>query len=391
MFLGHRVLRRRTGLGGRGTRVRRFTIAAVGKIAPERARARALAIAGSVAEGIDPANEKTVAYKTLTVSELADQFMSLHVRQKRKPSTAKFYRDILERIVRPALGVTKVDRLTRQQVSKLHSDLHKTPFQANRVLAVIGSMYGFAARSGIVEELFNPVRNVEKFKEGRRERFLTSEEIQRLGKTIRIAETTGLPWTVETNKPSAKHLPKPANRFSRINPFAAAAIRLLMFTGCRLREVLNLRWENVDLERGLLFLPDSKTGRKTIVLNAPARHILANLTRLGPYVIPGDDPQLPRFDLKAPWAAITKHAKLGALRLHDLRHTFASIGAGGGLGLPIIGRLLGHAHATTTARYAHLDNDPLRIASEAIGRRIAAALAGRASASIVSLEEYKRK
>jgi len=158
-----------------------------------------------------------------------------------------------------------------------------------------------------------------------------------------------------------------------------------LFTGCRLREILDLRWENVDSERGLLLLPDSKTGRKTVILNAPALAILNRLERLGPYVIPGDDPQSPRPDLKRPWAAVIKRAGLEGVRLHDLRHTYASFGAGGGLGLPIIGRLLGHTQASTTARYAHLDNDPLRRASEAIAGTIAAALNGNRKARIVPL------
>jgi integrase len=139
---------------------------------------------------------------------------------------------------------------------------------------------------------------------------------------------------------------------------------------------LHLKWENVDLERGLLFLPESKTGRKTIILNAPALAVLSGLERLGSYVIPGDNPEKPRADLKRPWQAVSKRAGLDGVRLHNLRHTYASVGVGGGVGLPIIGTLLGHTQSATTARYAHLDNDPLRRAAESIGGRIAAALSG---------------
>jgi integrase len=160
---------------------------------------------------------------------------------------------------------------------------------------------------------------------------------------------------------------------------------LLLFTGCRLREILHLRWEHVDVERGCLFLPDSKSGRKTVILNAPALTVLNGMERVGPYVTPGDDPEQPRHDLKRPWDAVAKGAGLSGVRLHDLRHTYASFGAGGGLGLPIIGRLLGHAQAATTARYAHLDNDPLRQASEMIAGRIAAALHGNRNAVVLPL------
>jgi len=189
---------------------------------------------------------------------------------------------------------------------------------------------------------------------------------------------------VDQTKPTAKHLPK-ATRLTKIAPSAAAALRLLLFTGCRLREILHLRWQYVDIECGCLFLPDSKSGRKTVILNAPALAVLNGLERLGPYVVPGDDPERPRHDLKRPWDAVTKRAELTGVRLHDLRHTYASFGAGGGLGLPIIGRLLGHAQATTTARYAHLDNDPLRRASEAIAGRIAAAFDGKKTAVVATL------
>jgi integrase len=132
-----------------------------------------------------------------------------------------------------------------------------------------------------------------------------------------------------------------------------------------------------------LLLPDSKTGRKTVILNAPALTVLNGLERIGAYVVPGDDPEHPRHDFKRPWNAVTKRAELSGVRLHDLRHTYASFGAGGELGLPILGRLLGHSQIATATRYAHLDNDPLRRASEAIAGRIAAALDGKPNATIV--------
>src|SRR5262249_27578810 len=250
---------------GRGAPVRRYTIAAVGKITPERARTRAKIILGAVAHGHDPANQKTAERGMPTVAELVDSFVTA----KCKGRTAEFYRDILDRIVKPAVGTSKADKLTRGQVGRLHSSLADTPFQANRVLAVVGSMYAFAARVGIVPDGTNPARGIDKFKENRRERFLTGEGLERLGSAIREGETTGIPWAVDESKVNAKHVPK-AKRSTKIAPSAAAALRLLFFTGCRLREILHLRWEHVDLERGCLFLPDSKSGRKTIILNAPA-------------------------------------------------------------------------------------------------------------------------
>jgi integrase len=137
-------------------------------------------------------------------------------------------------------------------------------------------------------------------------------------------------------------------------------------------------------------LPDSKTGKKTIVLNAPALEVLASLPRWGAYVIAsgsvGTADERPRHDIKRPWAVIVRRAGLEGVRVHDLRHSFASFGAAGGLSLPIIGKLLGHARSSTTERYAHLANDPLRRATEAIGATIAAALDGRADAKVIPLK-----
>lgn len=380
---------------GRGAPVRRYTIANVGKATPETARRRARAILGAVAHGRDPAGDKASERGVPTVSELADRFLIEHVEQKRKPGTVVFYRHIIEKIVKPELGSGKADKVTRAQIAKLHADLRDTPFQANRVLAVVGSMYAFAGRIGVVPEGTNPTRKIEKFLESRRERFLTGEELERLGSAIREAETKGIPWDVNEAKRTAKHLPAAKHRFTKIEPFAAAALRLLLFTGCRLREILHLKWEHVDLERGLLFLPDSKTGPKTVVLNAPAMAVLTQLPRPGNCVVAaenaGTDDEKPRADLKRPWQAISKRAGLDGVRLHDLRHTYASFGAGGGLGLPIIGKLLGHTQASTTARYAHLDADPLRRASETIGGQIAAALDGKRGGTVVPMKRKRAR
>src|SRR5262249_8451271 len=170
---------------GRGAPVRRLTIANVGKTAPEAARRRARVILGEVAHGRDPAGERAIERGMPTVGELADRFLAEHVEPKRKPSTTAFYRDILARIVKPELGSAKADKVTRAQIAKLHGRLRGTPFQANRVLAVVGSMYSFAGRIGAVPEGTNPTRKIDKFSEHRRERFLTAEELGRLGAAIR--------------------------------------------------------------------------------------------------------------------------------------------------------------------------------------------------------------
>lgn len=295
------------------------------------------------------------------------------------------YRYLLDQMAIPELGRLKAKDVTRAEVARLHMQYVAKPYQANRMLAVVSSLYTLAGKRGIVPDGYNPARGVEKFPEQSRERFLTVEELDRLGAAIREAETIGTPWGVDEASTTAKHVPKSVERMTRIGPHAAAALRLFLLTGARLREILHLRWEEVDFERGMLFLPDSKTGPKPIVLNAPALEIIAGLPRIGIYVIAGNDPSKPRADLHRPWKAVAKRAGLEEVRIHDFRHTFASFGAG--FGLPMIGKLLGHKQAATTQRYAHLDNDPVRRATGAIGATIAAAMGeGPTGVEVVPLE-----
>jgi len=243
-------------------------------------------------------------------------------------------------------------------------------------LQMLRAAYNWGIRLGLLDDTFrNPCTFIEPFRERGRERYLTSEEFGRLGDALRLAETTGLPWAPDPAK-QVKHAPKADNRLVVCDKWSIAAIRLLIFTGCRMREILNLRWREVDLERGILLLPDSKTGRKTVILASAAIDVLRSLERVGGYVILGADPSAPRADLNRPWARIRKYAEIEDVRLHDLRHTFASVGAGSGLGLPIIGKLLGHASVATTQRYAHLADDPLRRGADVIAARIKLALEG---------------
>jgi integrase len=378
---------------GRGAPTRRLTLGRVGTLTPDEARALARKTLGAVAHGSDPAALKAAERRASTLRELAEIFLSEHVEAKRKSSTAAHYRSLLEKVVLPELGSRKAEQVTPSDLARLHTKMRNRPYQGNRMLEVVGSLYSFAGKRKILPLGFNPARGIEQYPEKPRERLLIADELARLGDALREAETVGLPYEIDDNKPTAKHAPREAHRRTQIGAHAVAAVRLLLFTGARLREILHLKWEHVDFDRGLLLLPDSKTGKKAIVLNTPALDILANLPRVGTYVIAGEtagtNEEKPRADLNRPWRAIRKRAGLDGLRIHDLRHTHASVGAGLGLGLPIIGKLLGHTQPSTTARYAHLDADPLRRASEHIGGRLAAAMGDiqpRADAEVVPMQ-----
>jgi integrase len=367
------VVKYRAG-SGRTAPTRRLTLAKVGTITPDEARTLAKKTLGSIAHGADPAAQRAADKRASTLAEVAEQFLTEHVEAKRSASSAGSYRDLLERLALPELGKRKAGKITSAEIQRLHSKNAHTPYQANRLLRVLSSLFTFGGKAHAVPIGFNPCRGIEHFPEEGRERYLTTSELARIGEAIREAETIGLPYAVDQSKPTAKHAPKEANRRTVIGPHAAAALRLLIFTGARLREILHLKWDQIDFERGLLLLPTSKTGKKTIVLNAPALAILNSLPQAGDYVIAGTSPDKPRADLKKPWKAVSKRAGLTGVRIHDLRHTHASVGAGAGLGLPIIGKLLGHTQSATTQRYAHLDNDPLRKASERIANELATAM-----------------
>jgi integrase len=385
-------------------RSRRVAIGEHGRLTPDEARSQAKTILGAVEKGADPIEERRAARGVRTFGEVADEFMRLHVSAKRKERTGQTYDGLLRNHILPAIGSKRIADIRRVDVARMHARMEDARGAANRAVALISAIWNWAARRDEVERSNNPAAGLERNREQAKERFLTSGELAKLGSALEEGETIGLPYAVDETKPKAKHAPKADKRRIKLDPFAVAAIRLLILTGARLREILDAKWENVDIERGILFLPDSKTGRKPVYLSAAAQEVLASLPRIegNPYVLPGrgkkrtvkgetegsgDKKSAPRADLKKPWAAVTKAAGLQGVRLHDLRHSFASFGAGASLGLPIIGKLLGHSQAATTHRYAHLDADPLRRAVDTIGATISAAMDGKKGADVVSLKK----
>ncbi len=317
----------------------------------DQARREAKRLLGLVAAGEDPAARKSADRSAPTVAELADLFLTEHVAAKNKASTHVEYERLVTRIVKPRLGRLRAEEITHEEVRRLHVAYRATPYQANRLLALLSKMFAW---SGLRGER-NPCCGVERFGEKKRRRYLSAAELQCLGAALDHFEREG-----------------------GVSLYPLAAIRLLLLTGARLSEILTLQWAWVDMERRCLSLPDSKTGAKEIHLNEPAQALLSALPRelQNPFVIVGQRPGTHLVNLEKPWRRVRTQAGLDDVRLHDLRHSFASVGAGAGLGLPIIGALLGHTQAATTARYAHLASDPLRTANDLIGRHLDQLLRG---------------
>ena len=372
--------------GGRRVAKRRVTLGAITTLPPDSARRAAKDILARVRLGEDVAGEKAARRAAPTVGELVEKYMSEEIRPTRKASTAALYDTHFRRHILPELATKRAIDVTHSDIAKLHRKIGSTtPVTANRVVILLSGLFSWASTAGEVPDECKPTKGVTKYREEGRERYLTLEEFGRLGDALREAETVGLPWDVDTSKVTAKHAPKSENRREKLPLCTTAAIRLLLFTGCRLREILHLQWSFVDFEREMLFLPDSKTGRKPVILSSAALAVLEGLPRVGRYVVPGDNLFRPRHDLQRPWLALSKRAGLQGVRLHDLRHSFAATGAGSGMGLPVIGKLLGHRNLETTSRYAHLDHDPLKVATNRIGAKLTSAL-GEASPRLTAGE-----
>lgn len=329
---------------------RRPTIGVHGPIRPEAARETARRWLAEVAQGRDPSQTRTLDRAAPTVRELCGRYMAEHAETRKKESSIRNDRRLIDTHVLPAIGTKKVASVTRADVAALHHALRATPYEANRMLAMASKMFSLAERWGLRPDNSNPAKNIDRYREEKRERYLTSAEVARL-------------WQVLNSDAAA----------AKASPSAIAAIKLLMLTGRRLNEVLGLKWAWVDLDAKLLRLPDTKNGALLVSLGDAAVAVLADLKASGrddTYVIAGQRKGAPLVNLQKPWRALRALAGLDDVRIHDLRHTFASIGAGMGMSLHMLGRLLGHTQAATTSRYAHLAQDPVRTAADAIGAEL---------------------
>ena len=347
---GSKVYLVQTRAGGKS---RRVTIGRHGLVSAEQARRNAAAVIASIKAGQDVGRNgslpATAAGPTLT--EVAERYMREHVAVRCKPATASGYRYVLDRVLLPALGSVPLGAISRDHVATLHYRLHRTPSMANRVVEMLSRLFYMADAWGMAPEGGNPCRFVEKYPDRSCERFLSEGEFRRLGRVLSELEAEG-----------------------KVSASAVAAFRLLMLTGCRRNEILTLRWEDVDLDAGELRLRDAKTGARSVALSPAARKVLATLPRLpdNPWVIAGPRPGRRLSGLNGRWLVVRARAGLEDVRIHDLRHSFASRALALGESLTMIGKLLGHRKVQTTARYAHLARESVKMSAARVAESIAA-------------------
>lgn len=351
----------------------------------DQARAQAEGYRGDVKRGIDPRHrerrEAEQERAAITISDLCDQYLAEGCGIK-KPSTLATDRGRIERHIKPLLGKMKVKDVTSNDIRRFMTDVakgrtavyEKTRLRgrarvtggkgtASRTVGLLGGIFTFALSEGLRSD--NPVRGVKRFPDRKGQRFLSAEEFARLGKALAEAEAEGA------------------------NPMAIAGIRILLFTGCRKSEILTLKWNDVDLDRCALCLTDTKTGERTVPLGAPVLELLASLPRFkdNPYVLPGQKIGGHLVGLPRVWEKVRARAGLTDVRLHDLRHSFASVGAGAGMGLIIVGSLMGHRDPKTTVRYAHVAENPAKAAADRIAGQISAHMNGDDGADVVDLKK----
>jgi integrase len=359
-----------------GTRQRFLTIGRHGAPwTPETARREARRLLGEIAAGRDPADARAARKGCPTFSEFAERYLSEHVLVSKKPRSAEEDRRNLARHILPAFGRRLITEITPADVAKFQGSKSGTPIAANRCLALMSHMFNLAERWGFRPPRSNPCAHVAKYPERARERMLSPQELARLGSAL-ATTSAGYPRKFNLEHPAFRQ-PSPEDWR------AIAVVKLLIFTGARLSETLGLRWDQLDLQRKISRLSDSKTGSKTIYLTEPALEVLRAVPRFdnSPFVLPGDRDGRHYSGVQKAWRRIRALAGLQDVRLHDLRHTHASEAVSAGESLYIVGKILGHTRAATTQRYSHLAEDPIRDAANRTAARLAKSMTSSAGSN----------
>lgn len=328
-------------------RTRRKKIGVHGVVTAEQAREKAKMILGDVARGDDPSHNHQQSKKQMSLQDLVRDYMELYAKVNKRPKSLKNDSHMLTAIILPKLGLLMLNEITCHELQKLHQTLKDTPYLANRVRALLSKMFNLAKDWGWMED--NPALSIEKYLEEKRDRWLNDKELEKL-------------WSVLDRYPAQ---------------FTAYVFKLLLLTGARKGEALNATWDQFDLKKGIWTKPAHLTKQKRkehLPLSEQAVSVLFQLKSLNvecsPFLFPGKVEGKPLQEIKTFWKTILKEAGIKNLRIHDLRHTHASHLVSSGLSLSIVGKLLGHTQASTTQRYAHLADEPLRAATEVFGRKV---------------------
>lgn len=347
------ILKYRADGGGRGAKQRWYTIGTYGPLTLDQARDLARLAHAEIARGGDPQGKRSNLRAAPMLKDAWARFEEEELPQK-KPLTRRDYNAIWNDLVSPRFGTSKVETLSRSDVDRFHKAYRETPYRANRALALLSRLMSLAEAWEWRPQGTNPCKHVTRFEEKSRTRYLTSAELKRLGASLQKLEAEGTITATPRN-----------------------AIELLLLTGARLNEILTAQWKWADLKAGMLNLPDSKTGAKPVYLSEQAKTVLKRQKAISgrkKFIFPSaTDPKKPFINLRKPWQRVCTDAKINNVRLHDLRHTAASIAVAQGASLPVIGRLLGHSQAQTTQRYAHVDADPALKAANEIGAVVSTA------------------
>lgn len=338
-----------------GTRSRRINIGNAKYYGLPAARRIAEGYALQVANGHDPRAQREAERNAITVAQLASVFDDVHIVMHLKENTAKEYRRALRNTILPALGKLKVADVARADVARIFASMADKPTQANRTLEIISKLFNVAEEWGHRSPGTNPRKGIRKNPETKRERYLSEAELASVAQVLCDME---------------------AERIEM--PSAIMAVRLLILTGCRLNEILKLQWKFVDKKSSCLRLPDSKTGKKDVPVGAAVLDLLADIPRIegNPFVITAKCGLGHLNDLQPFWQRVRARAGLVDARIHDLRHTFATMAASQGMSLPVIGKLLGHKTQQSTHRYAHLTQGTMTKAADDVSSSLAHAMRG---------------
>ncbi|HUX80683.1 MAG TPA: site-specific integrase [Alphaproteobacteria bacterium] len=318
-----------------------------GQINTEEARVLAKQHLGGIAHGEDPAAQKKENKELPLIKDLAHDYLERHAQSKKRPKSYKEDKRMIEKIIVPSLGNQQVKHISRRTIESLHLQLEKTSIQGNRVLALLSKMFNLAIKWGWRSD--HPVHGIPRYHEEKRDRWLRDEELSRFWEAVECYPT----------RPPA------------------LALKILIYTGARKNEVLKATWNQFDLGKGVWTKPPRSTKEKKhhhLPLSeqtVTALRALQDLnTKNSSYLFPNKTGDKPLEDIKRFWEKIKKEANLEDICIHDLRHTYASHLVSGGLSLSIVGKLLGHTQASTTQRYAHLADEPLREATALFGNKM---------------------